>query len=85
LQTGLIAQEVEKIFPELVKTDEEGFKSVNYIGLVPHLIEAIKELKLENQELKSDNLKTKTAVEQRVADLEEKILRFESLLAKGGK
>jgi len=43
LQTGLIAQEVEALFPELVKTDEKGMKSVNYIGLIPHLIEAVKE------------------------------------------
>jgi hypothetical protein len=50
LQTGLIAQEVEELFPELVKTDEKGMKSVNYIGLIPHLIEAVKELKKENQE-----------------------------------
>lgn len=58
LQTGLIAQEVEELFPELVKTDERGMKSVNYIGLVPHLIEAIKELKKENQE-RVDQLEAK--------------------------
>ncbi|WP_169739240.1 tail fiber domain-containing protein [Dyadobacter crusticola] len=51
LQTGVIAQEIEKIFPELVKTDDSGFKSVNYTGLIPHLIEAIKELNTKNQEL----------------------------------
>lgn len=45
LQTGLIAQDVQKIFPELVETDNEGFLSVNYIGLIPHLLEAIKDLK----------------------------------------
>jgi hypothetical protein len=45
LQTGLIAQEVQKIFPELVETDSEGYLSVNYIGLIPHLLEAIKDLK----------------------------------------
>ncbi len=53
LQTGLIAQEVQKIFPELVQTDEKGFLSVNYIGLIPHLIEAVKELRNENAGLKS--------------------------------
>ncbi len=55
LQTGLIAQEVQKIFPELVQTDEKGFLSVNYIGLIPHLIEAVKGLKDENINLKSEN------------------------------
>ena len=42
-QMGVIAQEVENIFPELVCTDNEGFKSVNYIGLIPVMIESIKE------------------------------------------
>lgn len=47
---GVIAQDVEKEFPELVQTEE--FKSVNYNGLVGILIEAIKELKAEVEELK---------------------------------
>ncbi len=42
-EIGLIAQEVEKVFPELVHTDGEGFKSVEYDTLVPVLIEALKE------------------------------------------
>lgn len=41
-QIGLIAQDVEALFPDLVTTDGSGYKSVNYIGLVPVLIEAIK-------------------------------------------
>lgn len=45
VQTGLIAQEVEKVYPELVRTDKEGWKSVNYASLVAPLIEAVKELK----------------------------------------
>ncbi|TVR80505.1 MAG: tail fiber domain-containing protein [Chitinophagaceae bacterium] len=43
LQIGLIAQEVEKILPEVVDADEEGIKSVHYSVLVALLIEAIKE------------------------------------------
>jgi hypothetical protein len=43
LQTGLLAQEVEKVLPELVKTDDKGMKSVNYMGLNPYLLEATKE------------------------------------------
>lgn len=43
-QLGLIAQEVEKVFPEAVKTNEQGYKSVAYQNLIAPVIEAIKEL-----------------------------------------
>lgn len=41
---GVMAQEVEKVFPEMVATGTDGYKRVNYDALVPVLIEAIKEL-----------------------------------------
>ncbi len=44
-QVGLIAQEVEDVLPEVVTTDRNGYKSVEYGKLVAVLIEAIKELK----------------------------------------
>jgi hypothetical protein len=47
-----ISKEVQAIFPELVASDESGMLSVNYMGLIPHLVEAIKELKKENDDLK---------------------------------
>ena len=49
LNSGVVAQELEKIAPELVKTadDEMGTKSVAYGNMVGYLIEAIKELKVE--------------------------------------
>ncbi len=43
-QIGLIAQEVEKVFPEAVRTDKDGSKSVAYQKLVAPLINSIKEL-----------------------------------------
>lgn len=43
IQLGLIAQEVEKILPDIVDTDNEGFKSIQYSVMVALLIEAIKE------------------------------------------
>ncbi|MDR6807324.1 hypothetical protein J2Y45_004342 [Dyadobacter sp. BE34] len=51
LQTGLIAQQVEERFPELVTTNKDGYKAVNYIGLIPHLIEAVKELDKKTEEI----------------------------------
>jgi hypothetical protein len=41
---GLIAQEVEEVFPEAVTEREDGYKAVDYARLVPVLVEAIKEL-----------------------------------------
>jgi hypothetical protein len=41
-QIGFIAQEVEKILPELVTTDQNGYKSVAYANVVPVLVEAVK-------------------------------------------
>jgi Chaperone of endosialidase len=46
-QIGLLAQEVEKVYPELVETDDKGYKSVNYIGLIPVLLEGIKDLQVQ--------------------------------------
>ena len=57
INTGLIAQELEEVLPELVTTNsvenEEGYhqKSVNYVALVPHLIESIKTLTKEKEEM----------------------------------
>jgi hypothetical protein len=52
-QLGFIGQEVEKVFPEVVLTDKKGYKSVGYTNLVAPLIEAVKELKAENDKLKA--------------------------------
>ena len=46
-QIGVIAQEIEEVLPELVVTDNDGFKAVKYENITPLLIEAIKELKAE--------------------------------------
>ena len=48
---GVIAQELEKVLPELVSTDEEGMKSVNYAQITGLLIEAVKELSAKVDEL----------------------------------
>ena len=49
---GLLAQDIEKVFPELV-SESHGVKSVNYQGLVPVLINALKEQQSEIDELKT--------------------------------
>jgi hypothetical protein len=58
-QIGLIAQEVEKIFPELVKTDDKGYKSVSYEKLTVILLEGMKEQQeqIELQQNQIDELR----------------------------
>lgn len=51
-ELGLIAQDVEKVYPELVMTSREGIKSLNYSGMVGPLVEAVKELDTENHKLR---------------------------------
>ena len=49
---GFIAQDVEKIFPSLVKTGKDGFKSVKYINFVPILVQGYREQADELRKLK---------------------------------
>lgn len=44
VQSGVMAQELEKVFPIAVETDSDGYKYVNYARLAPLLIESVKEL-----------------------------------------
>jgi len=53
-QVGLIAQEVEKVLPELVNEGPDGYKSVDYSKLTPLLIEAIKEQQKQIDLLKNE-------------------------------
>ena len=51
-QIGFIAQEIEVQVPEMVSTGEDGMKGLSYSKITPVLLEAIKELKQENDELR---------------------------------
>ncbi|MDM8562495.1 tail fiber domain-containing protein [Candidatus Marithioploca araucensis] len=61
-QIGVIAQEVETVLPELVSTDNDGYKSVAYGKLTAVLVEAVKELKAENAELKAQTMALKAII-----------------------
>jgi hypothetical protein len=72
-QIGLIAQEVEKYFPEAVTTNkEDGMKGLNYDALVGPIIQAIKELKKESDQkfgaLEIEGTKTKSRLEKLEAE-----------------
>jgi hypothetical protein len=49
---GLLAQELRNVYPQLVQPDEKGMMAVNYSGLVPVLLQAIKEQQEQIDQLK---------------------------------
>ncbi len=51
---GLIAQDVEKVFPQLVSTGDNGIKSIEYGNLIAPLIEAVKEQQIQIETLKAE-------------------------------
>ena len=74
---GLIAQDVEKVLPEIVSETEDGYKAIAYQSLTAVLIEAMKEqqqqitaLQIENQQLKSVTAEQMDALLARVTMLE---------------
>ena len=66
---GLLAQDIQKVFPELV-LESQGIKSVNYQGLVPVIINALKE---QDRKMKEQDRKMR--------EQEERLERLERLVA----
>ena len=75
LSFGLIAQEVEQVMPELVTEDDQGFKAVNYSKLPLLTIQAVKELKAENDMLKQEMNEQQTEI----VTLKKQVAQIESL------
>lgn len=67
---GLIAQEVEKVYPEVVRTQPDGNKGIYYSDLVAVLVEAVKELQ---DSLSVRDLQMK-ALEERLANVENRLV-----------
>jgi hypothetical protein len=61
-QIGVLAQNLEEVFPELVATSKGIYKGVHYNKLTAVLIEAVKELRAENEALKRRMKLLETAV-----------------------
>lgn len=67
---GFIAQEMEQVLPELVFTnDVDGYKGVNYAEVTAVLVEAIKDLKAENDRMKIENEKMNARIERLEASM----------------
>lgn len=54
LQAGLLAQEIQKEMPELVSTNTEGQLAVNYSGMIPYLLQGIKEQQEQIKQLREE-------------------------------
>ena len=52
-EIGLLAQEVETVLPDIVMTDEDGRKLINYTAIIPILIEAVQSLQQQVDDLKN--------------------------------
>ena len=63
----MIAQEVEKVFPEWVGRDAEGYRTLTFRGFEALTVEGLRTLKKDNQ-----------ALRLQVVDLEERIKRLEN-------
>lgn len=71
-QIGMIAQELETVFPELVFENDEGYKNISYTQLTPVLLQAVKEQQsqIANQQKDIADLKTQiTLLQQMVMEM----------------
>ena len=73
LHYGFLAQEVQKLYPELVQEDGDGYLSINYIELIPLLVQAVQELSVEVESLKG-------ATQNRVMSREHEIDNCKAIL-----
>ena len=74
-QIGMVAQEVEQVFPQWVNEGKDGYKNLTFRGFEGLTAEAIKELKRKQDELRSENERLKSEIQllkQRIESLEKK-------------
>lgn len=71
-QVGVLAQEIETVYPELITTNDKGYKMVDYSKLTPVLLQAIKEQQLQIEALQ--------AKDQKITELEDRITQLEQLM-----
>ena len=73
--TGMIAQDVEKVFPEWIATDSNGFKTLTVIGFEGVVVEALRDLRAEKdaeiEALREENEKLRTRLERLETMMEE--------------
>ena len=74
---GVLAQDIQKVFPELVSTDDRDMLAVNYQGLVPVLINALKE---QDGKMKEQDAKIKEQ-DGKMKEQEKRLERLEAIIS----
>lgn len=86
---GLIAQELEKVLKEfkientgMLTIDDDGYYHLRYNDLLSPMIKAIQELKLENEELKKENMKFSSITKEGIDELKKENIKLKEKLSK---
>ena len=74
---GLSVQELQKVYPDLVKEGQDGYLSINYVELVPILVKSIQELKAELDEVKGTG---ESMMSRSVTKIDNKVTKSAQLL-----
>ncbi|MCI5055880.1 MAG: tail fiber domain-containing protein [Flavobacteriales bacterium] len=77
LQYGFIAQDIQEVFPGLVKTDNDGFLQTAYGNYDPMLIESIRALNNKIEVLEKENQELKSEYDSRLKRLEEQLINLQ--------
>jgi len=75
--SGLLAQDVETVFPEMVSADARGFKMVNYSELPYLTLAAIRELKTQNDSLRAQLAERHRELDELRQEVEARLARLE--------
>lgn len=78
IKIGFIAQDVQKLFPELVNEDENGYLSVDYMGIIPIVVEAYKKQNLKIIQLEKD-VEILSEIPSLVETIKQQSLKIEQL------
>lgn len=83
---GVSAQELQKIYPDLVLEGQDGYLAVNYTEMVPLLIRSIQELKAELDEVKGSDVTMRKAEKKNIqVDNEDETLQADRLYLQNAK
>jgi len=74
-QIGFVAQNVQEVFPELIEADKNSYLSVNYVAIIPVLVEAMK----EQQEVIDEQEEEMIQKTEQITDLRTRLEKLEAL------